>query len=120
MFSTPSGKSGRRFVGFLLLMAFLAGLIIGVPLGAWISRRAWMDASHPALSSDAISETVTIVETEPHGSWIAAPATEARDLQSPANSLEADILRELEKRIPKPVLPDTDVPGLQAGQTQTP
>ena len=119
--SPPSGICSRRFVGFLLLMAFWAGLIIGVPLGAWLSRRAWTHAYPPALSSEAIRETVTIVEAEPQDSWITAtPATEKRDLQSPASSLEADILRELENRIPEPVLPDTDIPEIQAGKTQSP
>lgn len=102
-------------------MAFWAGLIIGVPLGAWLSRRAWTHSSQTALSNDAFRKTVTIVEAEPQDSWITATqATEERDLQSPANSLEADILRELENRIPVPVLPDTEIPEIQARKTQSP
>ncbi len=111
--SPTSGTHNRNFVGYLVLMAFSAGLLVGVPLGAWLNRRASMYSSPPA------SVPGSSVVTMSQGRMNAEPNMGESAFPNPANSLEADILRGLEERIPEPVLPDSDIPTLQSRNAQS-
>jgi len=103
----------RRIVGLMLLMAFGAGLLVGVPLGAWLNRRASMHSLPPASGPESSVETIS------QGRMNAEPIIGEAAFPSPTDSLEADILRGLEDRIPEPVLPDPDIPKLHSRNAQS-
>ena len=103
----------RRIVGLMLMIAFGAGLFVGLPLGAWLNRKASMHSLPPA--SGPGSSVVTMSQ----GRMNAEPNMGESAFPNPANSLEADILRGLEERIPEPVLPDSGIPKLQSRNAQS-
>lgn len=82
-----------------------------------MNRSAWMRSSNPAIPNDPESSAGSPVEAIPNAITIIEQTSGEAPYPSPIGSLEADILRGLEERLPEPVLPEIEIPKVPSGQS---